>query len=71
MDLSYLPNDVITYIKTFLIKECENCNTKIYLHEEVEDIEWTIATIMDDYWFEGCNKELVIGCIYCTKKYFK
>ena len=49
----------------------ENCNTKIYLHEEVEDVEWTFATIMDDYWFEGCNKELVIGCIYCTKKYFK
>jgi len=67
MDLSYLPNDVISYIKTFLIKECENCNREIYLHEEVEDIEWIFVTIMDDYWYEGCNKELVIGCIYCRK----
>lgn len=69
MDLSYLPNDVISYIKKFLIKECENCNREIYLHEEVEDVEWTFATIMDDYWFEGCTKELVIGCIHCTIKH--
>ncbi len=68
MDLSYLPNDVICYIKEFLIKECEYCNREIFLFEEVEDVEWTFSTIMDDYWYEGCNKVLIKACIYCDSK---
>lgn len=65
INLSILPNDVILYIQTFLMKSCEDCNKKIYLCEEIQDIEWTFVTIMDDYWFEGCNREIIKGCIYC------
>lgn len=67
INLSGLPNDIIIYIETFLMKDCENCKKRIYLCEEIEDVEWTFVTIMDDYWFEGCNREIIKGCLYCER----